>query len=170
MPLTTCPDCAREVSTEAPACIHCGRPLGTSSSPANVAGRPSAGIATALVLGVLTILWVMRRDPARSREMQDANALFNALIVSGNAVLLILALLSLWGRRRAHARIRGLSAAMIVALCGATLLLWPMAVSLTEPRSAAEYAIVAGLVLGGTAMQAAPWILYLRLFRKSRFP
>lgn len=26
MPLTTCPDCGREVSTAAPACPHCGRP------------------------------------------------------------------------------------------------------------------------------------------------
>jgi hypothetical protein len=118
MPLIACPDCARAVSSEAPACIHCGRPMGTSSSPANLAGRPTAGIATALVLGVLTILWVLLRDPASSREMQDANALFNALTVAGNAVLLILALLSLWGQRWAPARIRGLSAAMIIGLCG----------------------------------------------------
>ena len=26
MSLTTCPDCGREISTLAPACIHCGRP------------------------------------------------------------------------------------------------------------------------------------------------
>jgi drug/metabolite transporter (DMT)-like permease len=144
--------------------------MATSSSPANPAERPTAGIATALVLGVLTIVWVAQRDPPRSQEMQDANALFNALTVSGNAVLLILALSSLWGHRWAHARIRGLSAAMIAALCGIMLLLWHTIVSLTEPRSAAQYAIVAGLMLAGTALHAAPWILYLRLFRKSRYP
>ena len=27
MSLTTCPDCSREVSDEAPACPHCGRPM-----------------------------------------------------------------------------------------------------------------------------------------------
>ncbi|HEX6912759.1 MAG TPA: hypothetical protein VF142_20295 [Longimicrobium sp.] len=31
MSLTTCPDCGREISTLAPACIHCGRP---SAQPA----------------------------------------------------------------------------------------------------------------------------------------
>src|SRR5688500_8201890 len=101
MPLTTCPDCAREVSTEAPSCIHCGRPQATSSSPANLAEKPAAGIATALVLGVLSIVWVAQRGPSHSREMQDANALINALTVLGNAALLILALLSLWGHRGA---------------------------------------------------------------------
>jgi hypothetical protein len=144
--------------------------MATSSSPANLAERPTAGIATALVLGVLTIVRAAQRDPARSQEMRDANALFNALTVTGNAVLLVLALLSLWGQRRAHARIRGLSAAMIVGLCGIMLLLWRTVVSLTEPRSAGQYAIVTGLMLAGTALQAAPWILYLRLFRKSRYP
>ena len=68
MPLTACPDCAREASTQAPACIHCGRPLGTSSSPANLRGRPTAGIATALVLGALTLVLAMitRLEPARA--------------------------------------------------------------------------------------------------------
>lgn len=27
MPLTTCPDCDREISTTAAACPHCGRPM-----------------------------------------------------------------------------------------------------------------------------------------------
>jgi hypothetical protein len=44
-----------------------------------VEGRPTAGIATALVLGVLTIVWVLQRDPARSQEMRDANGLINAI-------------------------------------------------------------------------------------------
>jgi hypothetical protein len=145
--------------------------MGTSSSPANPAGeKPTAGIATALVLGVLSIVWAAQRGPMHSQEMQDANVLFNTLIISGNAVLLILALLSLWGQRWAHARIRGLSAAMIIALCVAMLLLWRTGTQLMEPRSAAESAVVAGLILAGTAMHATPWILYLRLFRRSRYP
>jgi hypothetical protein len=170
MPLVTCPDCAREVSTEAPACIHCGRPMGTSSSPANLAARPATGIATALVLGMLSIVWVAQRGPSHSREMEDANALFNLLIASGNAVLLILALLSLWGHRWAHARIRGLSIVMILAPCGAMLLLWRTGMSLMEPQSTAQYAAAAGIMLAGTAMHALPWILYLLLFHESRFP
>ena len=30
MPLTTCPDCSHDVSDQAPACPHCGRPMGTA--------------------------------------------------------------------------------------------------------------------------------------------
>ncbi len=36
MPLTTCPDCGRELSTAAPACPHCGRP----NVPAGAATGP----------------------------------------------------------------------------------------------------------------------------------
>lgn len=43
MPLTTCPDCGREVSTAAPACPHCGRPNG----PVLAAPQPQAQAATA---------------------------------------------------------------------------------------------------------------------------
>jgi len=38
MPLVTCPDCGREVSDAAPACIGCGRPMESVSAPA----EPSA--------------------------------------------------------------------------------------------------------------------------------
>lgn len=38
MPLTTCPDCGREVSTAAPACPHCGRP----NAPAVAAPQAAA--------------------------------------------------------------------------------------------------------------------------------
>lgn len=41
MPLTTCPDCGREVSTAAPVCPHCGRPTGptvAASQPAQQTG------------------------------------------------------------------------------------------------------------------------------------
>ncbi len=33
MPLTICPDCGREVSDRAPACIHCGCPLDSACPP-----------------------------------------------------------------------------------------------------------------------------------------
>ncbi|WP_420130047.1 hypothetical protein [Longimicrobium sp.] len=128
-----------------------------------------AGIATALVLGVLTIVWVAQRGPSHSREMQDANALVNLVHVLGNAALLILALLALWGHRGAAARIRGLSVAMIVALCGAMLVMWRTAADRAgpEPESAA---VIAAVTLISTLIQVTPWLLYLRLFRKARHP
>jgi drug/metabolite transporter (DMT)-like permease len=169
MPLAACPDCAREVSTQAPACIHCGRPMATSSSPANLGERPTAGIAAALVLGVLTIVWVVQRDPASSPEMRDANALINAIHVLGNAALLVFALLSLWGHRGANARIRGLCGVMITALCGAMLLLWRTSADLADPERTPDW-LLAAVALFSTAVQIAPWLLYLRLFRASRHP
>lgn len=169
MPLAACPDCAREVSTAALACIHCGRPLAASSSSANLPEKPIAGIATALVLGVLTIVWVAQRDPASRPEMQDANALVNAVHMLGSAALMILALLSLWGHRRASARIRGLSAAMIAVLCGSMLLLWRTSAELADPERTPAWLLVA-VALFSTAIQVAPWLLYLFLFRRSRYP
>ncbi|HYR09573.1 MAG TPA: hypothetical protein VEQ60_17495 [Longimicrobium sp.] len=131
--------------------------------------RPTAGIATALVLGVLTIVWAVLRDPASRPEMRDANALINAIHVLGNAALLVFALLSLWGHRGASARIRNLCGAMIAVLCGAMVLLWRTSADLADPERTPAW-LLAGVALFSTAMQIAPWLLYLRLFRKSRYP
>ncbi|HEU4881315.1 MAG TPA: hypothetical protein VFT45_03690 [Longimicrobium sp.] len=110
-----------------------------------------------------------QRDPARSPEMRDANALINAIHVLGNAALLILALLALWGHRGAAARIRGLSGAMIAALCGAMLLLWRTLADMSSPADEPA-GLIAGVAVISTVLQIAPWLLYLRLFRKSRDP
>jgi hypothetical protein len=48
MPLTTCPDCNREVSTSARHCVHCGRPWPASR----------CGGAGALVIGLLVAFCV----------------------------------------------------------------------------------------------------------------
>ncbi len=40
MSLTTCPDCGREISTLAPACIHCGRPNAQPSAVPMAVARP----------------------------------------------------------------------------------------------------------------------------------
>lgn len=44
MPLAACPDCHQSVSTAAPSCIHCGRPMAgapAASAPAPPAWRPA---------------------------------------------------------------------------------------------------------------------------------
>jgi membrane protein YdbS with pleckstrin-like domain len=41
MPLTTCPDCGREVSTAAPACPHCGRPNAPAVAAPQMASAPA---------------------------------------------------------------------------------------------------------------------------------
>lgn len=49
MPLVTCPDCAREISDQAPACVHCGRPMQRPS--ALPAAAPERGIAALSLYG-----------------------------------------------------------------------------------------------------------------------
>ena len=58
MPLTTCPDCHREVSTEAVACPSCGRPMKPSgpaapqqTAPIVVKAAKSRGVF--IILGIL---------------------------------------------------------------------------------------------------------------------
>jgi uncharacterized membrane protein YvbJ len=46
MSLVTCPDCGKQVSEQAPSCIHCGRPL-----KADLVKNPSAGSAEAVKKG-----------------------------------------------------------------------------------------------------------------------
>ena len=58
---------------------------------------------------------------------------------------------------------------MIVAPCGAMLLLWRTSAHLADPERTPAW-LLAGVALFGTAMQIAPWLLYLRLFRASRYP
>lgn len=177
MPLAPCPDCGRDVSTAAPACIHCGRPLAAPSAPAPAAAapgpeKPMAGIVTALVLGVLMIIWVLRREPARSAEMRDVNSVVNAIHTLGNTVLIIGALLSLAGHRAGNRMVRTLSILMIPAICGVMLLAWDTVTMLVEPKvDEPNAAALLGVITAiSTAFQVAPWLLYLYLFRKSRYP
>lgn len=49
MPLVTCPDCAREISNQAPACVHCGRPMQRASAAPEAAR--ARGIAAVSLYG-----------------------------------------------------------------------------------------------------------------------
>lgn len=40
MPLITCPDCKKEISDAAPACIHCGRPMQRTVPVSTVSAAP----------------------------------------------------------------------------------------------------------------------------------
>ena len=63
MALTTCPDCARQISTEAIACPGCGRPIRASASvsgaaavqlrPIPVVVNPTKSRGVYIILGVL---------------------------------------------------------------------------------------------------------------------
>lgn len=168
MPLVTCPDCARRVSAAAPACVHCGRPMRASSSSLNPE-KPTWGIAAALVLGALTLADVLDWEPAGPAALRRVSTVANGAHVLGNAALILCALLSLGGERRAHAVVRGLSLGMMIVICAAMLASWRLGALATSGArdEAGPFALV---VLGATAFQVAPWALYLYLFRRSRYP
>src|SRR6266850_1878057 len=67
MPVITCPDCGRDVSTLATACPHCGRPspsgMVQAAAPAAVLkeetlwrGTPSAAVLAGRVAGMILVL------------------------------------------------------------------------------------------------------------------
>jgi hypothetical protein len=130
-----------------------------------------AGIVAALVLGTLFILWVLRRVNTATVPMQQVNSLINDVHLLGNAALIGFALLSLQGLRAANRMVRVLSGGMVVAICGAMLMGWGVTADvLAQADAGASRGFVGAVVVISTLMQVAPWLLYLYLFRKSRYP
>jgi di/tricarboxylate transporter len=141
-----------------------------SASPA--APRPLAGIVTACVLGGVTLAWtLLPREPAATEWGPDVQNVSNGVHLLGCTALLIGALLSLAGQRVGNRIVRGTSWLMIVAVLGLMLMTWRLASMGAE----AELGENAAAVLGGVALVTAlfgiaQWVLYLYLFRRSRYP
>jgi membrane protein YdbS with pleckstrin-like domain len=117
MPVISCPDCGRDVSTLATACPHCGRPspAGTApiGSPAAAKkeetlwkGTPSTILLTGYVIGIVVVLVAIpllayffastMPDPARAANM----VAFGWIAASALAGVLLIALLVAWIRIR----------------------------------------------------------------------
>jgi Ca2+/H+ antiporter len=164
MPLTACPDCGREVSTAAPACIHCGRPLVRTS-------KPMAGIVTAMLLGVLSIVLaalfpVDRYTPLDVRQVQW---FLKGAHVLGNVALLAGVMMSLGGQPRGNRVVRAVSRATILLLLLSMGVLWTVLGRHTHMDGGPDMNWTP-LVITVAVILTAPWLLYLFLFRKSRYP
>ncbi len=107
MALIPCPDCGGKVSSAAPSCIHCGRPMQPASSPLNAPAkepsdsdsapqRDSAKRITAGVIGASIALLTLATSTAAG---EDGPAI---ILVSTVGVLLGLA--GLWFARRRRTR------------------------------------------------------------------
>lgn len=59
MALIRCPDCGREISTEAPSCPGCGRPMQTTPKPTPVDQQPTGHLLNATPLEAWGCLYPM---------------------------------------------------------------------------------------------------------------
>ena len=162
--LTACPDCGGRVSTLAPACIHCGRPLARPR-------RPVAGIVTAVLLGVLSIILAVLFPVDRSTpvDVKQVQWLLKGAHLLGNAALLAGVMMSLGGSPRGNRAVRAASKTMILLLLLAMGVLWTVLGRHTYVDGGPELNWTS-LVFTITLILTAPWLLYLYLFRKSRYP
>ncbi|HSU13861.1 hypothetical protein [Longimicrobium sp.] len=173
MPLIACPDCGREVSSAAPACPHCGRPIHalTATPPSAPVGpaaqpKPIAGIVIACVLGVLTLVWA--HGHAENPANEDTRQMSNAVYSFGYVLLMIGALMSLGGHRWGNRIAR--------AACWITIPLLVILFLVIRQDLLARHAGeglrpgVGAFLLAVMGFSLCPWLLYLYLFRKSRYP
>ncbi|HEU4883930.1 MAG TPA: hypothetical protein VFT45_16845, partial [Longimicrobium sp.] len=133
--------------------------------------KPMAGIVAALLLGVTSlVIGLMFITDEYDAEVQRLQWAGKAVHVLGNLPLLAGALMSLAGNARGNRVVRATSKGMVVVILA--LLLWTWIV--LAGRGPADGDIGkrswAPLILFFAAIGTAPWLLYLFLFRKSRYP
>lgn len=162
--LAACPDCGGQVSTLAPVCIHCGRPLARVR-------RPMAGIVTAMLLGVLSIVLAVlfpvdRYTPA---DVSQVQWFLKGVHVLGNAALLAGVMTSLGGHPRGNQVVRAVSRVMILVLLLAIGVLWTVLGRHTHVDGGSDQNWTP-LVVAVAVILTAPWLLHLLLFRRSRWP
>jgi hypothetical protein len=169
--LILCPDCGREVSDAAPACPHCGRPILPRAAaqqpvPAAAPPKPIAGIVVAGVFGVLTLLWA--HGDAENPANEDTRQMANGVYTLGYVMLLIGTLMSLGGHRWGN-RIARAACWITIPLVIILFIVVRQELMLRHAGEAPQPGIQAVLwaVLGFSLL---PWLLYLYLFRKSRYP
>lgn len=118
MPVISCPDCGRDVSTLATACPHCGRPSPAGTTPITTPaqmprqeetlwkGTPSTLLLAGYVIGIVLVLIVIpglahffastMPDPERAANM----VAFGWIAGAGIAAILLIAFLVAWIRLR----------------------------------------------------------------------
>jgi hypothetical protein len=130
-----------------------------------------AGIATALVLGVpsLVVALVAVPDPydAAMRPVQWAGKAAHLL---GNLPLVIGALMTLAGNARGNRVVRAAAKVMIPVILALLIWYWEALVERGMGDGDIGETNWAPLILLFAGIGTAPWLLYLRLFRKSRYP
>ena len=190
MPLVPCPDCGREISDLAPSCIHCGRPLRvaevgtTADAPparpfqeheaANATPglpKPVAGIATVLVLGGAGLIWAMMPDHPKDPDSLAASlaVVSKGVNTLGNSAAIIGALMAAMNHRAGHRVVRAAAWTMMPLLLLFVLIAWTVMSDNPVVNTADRSAIVAGVMALLAVVAVTPWLLFLYLFRVSRY-
>jgi lysylphosphatidylglycerol synthetase-like protein (DUF2156 family) len=131
-----------------------------------------AGIVIACVLGVVMLAWaLLPAEPPQTEIGEAMNAVSRAVHLLGPIAVICGALLSLAGRTVGNVVVRATSRVMIAVVVGMMAMVYPAAarsmyIQYNDTR--AGYLVPIMIVL--TLIMAAPWLLYLFLFRRSKYP
>jgi uncharacterized membrane protein YdbT with pleckstrin-like domain len=121
MPVITCPDCGRDVSTMATACPHCGRPSPAGMTPLGPTpvppareqtlwqGSPSATLLAGHILGIIAVLFAIpalayffantMQDQTRSGGIKTFGLVATGILVTIQLLVLIVAWIQLRGTK-----------------------------------------------------------------------
>lgn len=130
-----------------------------------------AGIVTALLLGVPSLAVAVLAVPdAYDAEMRPVQWTGKAVHLLGNLPLVAGALMSLAGNARGNRVVRAAAKVMIPVIL--LLLIWAWAVLAGKGPADGDTGAPnrAPLILLFAVIGTAPWLLYLYLFRRSRYP
>ncbi|HET6765457.1 MAG TPA: hypothetical protein VFH27_17345, partial [Longimicrobiaceae bacterium] len=141
-----------------------------AAAPADLP-KPVAGIATVLVIGGAGLVWSMM--PAHPRNPDSVGAslgvVSRGINMLGNSAAIIGALMAAMNHRAGHRVVRVAGWIMVPLLLLFILIGWVMINDSPEVSTAERSAIVAGAMGLLAVVAVAPWLLFIYLFRKSRY-
>jgi hypothetical protein len=133
--------------------------------------KPVAGIATVLVIGGAGLIWSMM--PAHPKDPNsvyaDLAVVSRGLSTLGNSAAIIGALMAAMDHRAGHKLVRVTAWLMIPAMLLLILLGWSLLGQKPEMAEAGAPALLAAFMVALVVIATAPWLLFLYLFRKSRY-
>ena len=106
MPLIACPDCGQNISDQAAACIHCGRPLQTKSRPATPEPAADPEVVTVqqtsqklkLQLVLATLAFLLGCTMWLTASTDDPTRIFGIAITAVGIVWYLLVKVKIWYR------------------------------------------------------------------------
>jgi hypothetical protein len=142
----------------------------TATDPA-APPKPIAGIATVLVLCGYAVLRVLIPRPVQSTnpDVLDFRAVANGITLFGNSVAIIGALMAMMGQRAGNRVVRLASAAMIPLTLVMVAMAWAIMRDIPDADTTERRGALVALTGVAALFALAPWLLFLFLFRRSKY-